>query len=147
MGYTQLLASSNIALSSDFYKASCLFRQYQSIVNNSIDSNSSLLLAIGNIPSSQSGSPSFSSYPTTYDVLHQFLCLLPNEYNNSADDLPKTLLKILSYQLCYPFSIIYTNILKIDICPDIWKMTHPILKKGDATKAINYRPITCYRVH
>ena len=113
--------TNNVVLSPDFNKASYLSHQYQSDFNNSIDSNLPPLPAIGNIPSSQSASPSCSSYPTTPDVnLLKFLCQLPNKYNNSPDGIPKALLKILSFQLCYPLSIIYINILKTGICPDIW---------------------------
>ena len=44
---------------------------------------------------------------------------------------------------------IYTNILKTGICPDIRKLSYiiPIFKKGDATKAINYRFLTIYRLY
>ena len=84
--------------------------KYQSVFNKSTDSNLTPLLAIGNTQSSQSASRSFSSYPTTPDVVCKFLCLLPSNYNNSPDGIPKALLKILSFQLCYPLSIIYTII-------------------------------------
>ena len=88
-------------------------------------------------------SPSLSYYPTSPEVLRKCLCLLPSKFNNSPDGIPNVLLKILSFELCHTLSIIFINILDAGIFPDIWKISHiiPILKKGDANKLANYRPI------
>ena len=46
--------------------------------------------------------------------------------------------------MCYPLSIIYTNILEYGTCPGILKkaVIIPIFKKGDPSLAVNYRPIS-----
>ena len=109
-----------------------------SVFNKSYNFNIPILSISSHISSS------LSSYPTTPDVLRKFLCLLPSKFNNSPDGIPKEFLKKLSFELCHPLSIIFTNILDSRICPDIWKISHiiPIFKKGDATKPANYRPIS-----
>ena len=128
----------NSISSSDFDKASCLSHQYSSVFNKSYNINIPILSISSHISSS------LSYYPTTPEVLCKFLCLLPSKFNNSPDGIPKGLLKKLSFELCHPLSIIFTNILDSGICPDIWKISHiiPIFKKGDATKPANYRPIS-----
>ena len=128
----------NSISSSDFDKASCLSHQYSSVFNKSYNINIPILSISSHISSS------LFSYPTTPEVLHRFLCLLPSKFNNSQDGIPKGLLKKLSFELCHPLSIIFTNILDSGICPDIWKISHiiPMFKKGDTTKPANYRPIS-----
>ena len=71
-------------------------------------------------------------------------CLLPNKFNVSPDGLSKGLLKNLSFELCYPLSIVFTRILNDGICPLIWKKYNitALYKKGDSTLPSNYRPIS-----
>ena len=128
--------TNNAVISSDYDKASYLSRQWVFI--NIIDSNLSPLKTIGNTLSSQSASPSFSSYPIKSDVVRN------TNNNNSPSGIPKALLKMLSFQLYYHLSIIYANFLKTGISPDIWKMSHilSIFLKDNATKAIHYRLIS-----
>ena len=54
------------------------------------------------------------------------------------------MLKILSYQLAYAISIVFSNILYEGICPKIWKLENitPVFKKADQSDPSNYRPIT-----
>ena len=131
----------NSISSSDVDKASCLSHQYSSVFNKSYNINILILSISYHISSSLSSYKRI--YPTNPEVLSTFLCLLPSKFNNSPDSIPKGLLKTLSFELCHPLSIIFTNILDSGIFPDIWKISHiiPLFKKGDITKPANYRPI------
>ena len=121
----------------DVDKVSCLTHQYSYVFNKSSNISIPILSISFHISSS------LSSYPTTPEVLRTFLCFPPIKFNNSPDGIPKGLLKKLSFELCHPLSIIFTNILDSGICPDIWKISHiiPIFKKCDVTKPVNYRDL------
>ena len=110
----------NSISSFDFDKASCLSHQYNYVFNKISNINIPILSISSNISSS------LSSYPTTPELLRKFLCLLPSKFNNSPDGIPKRLLKKLSFELCHPLSIIFTNILDSGIFLDIWKISHII---------------------
>ena len=53
------------------------------------------------------------------------------------------MLKLLSYEISYPLSIVFQRILDEGQCPTIWKLANiiPIFKKGDHSLPSNYRPI------
>ena len=60
------------------------------------------------------------------------------------DSIPARLLKELSHQLAPALTRIYRDTLEAGEVPDDWKMAHivPIFKKGDKSKASNYRPVS-----
>ncbi|KAK3103021.1 hypothetical protein FSP39_015814 [Pinctada imbricata] len=60
------------------------------------------------------------------------------------DSIPARLLKELSDQLAPALTRIYRESLTTGELPDDWKMAHivPIFKKGDKSKASNYRPVS-----
>ena len=111
----------------------CLSLQFNSVFNNNTS-------PVPNIPSIICKN-TFESFPLSPETIRKFLCFLPNKFNNSSDGLPKGVLKILSFKLCEPLSIIYSRFLKEGYCPDLWKHSYitPIYKKGDPTLAENYR--------
>jgi hypothetical protein len=59
------------------------------------------------------------------------------------DRIPSRLLKELACELAPALTYIYQTSLNAGIVPDDWKMAHvPIFKKGDKSKAANYRPVS-----
>ena len=114
----------------------CLSLQFNSVFNNNTS-------PVQNIPSIIFKN-TFESFPLSPETIIKFLCFLPNKFNNSSDGLPKGVLKILSFELCEPLSIIYSRFLKEGYCPDLWKHSYitPIYKKGDPTLAENYIQIS-----
>ena len=54
------------------------------------------------------------------------------------------MLKLLSYEICYPLSNVFQRIIDEGQCPTIWKLANiiPIFKKGDHSLPSNYRPIS-----
>ena len=86
----------------------------------------------------------FDKYLITPEIVRKCVCLLPNKFNISPDGLSKCLLQNLSFELCYPLSIVFTKILNDGICPLIWKKSNitALYKKGDSTIPSNYIPIS-----
>ena len=75
------------------------------------------------------------------------LTLLQNIKENKAtgpDEIPGKFLKICAFELHEIFTILFQTSLNLGIVPDEWKVAHifPLFKKGDKTKAENYRPIS-----
>ena len=60
------------------------------------------------------------------------------------DSIPARLLKELSTELAPALTYIYQTSINLGTVPDDWKMAHvvPIFKKGDKSKASNYRPVS-----
>ena len=58
----------------------------------------------------------FESFPLSPATIRKCLCFSPNKLNNYSDGLPKGVLKILSFELCEPLSIIYSSFLKEGYC-------------------------------
>ena len=53
----------------------------------------------------------FNDFPISQEIVRTFLCKLPTKFNLSPDGLPKCMLKLLSYNISYPLSIIFQRIL------------------------------------
>ena len=72
-------------------------------------------------------------FPISQEIVSTFLCKLPTKFNSSPNGLPKGMLKLLSYEISYPLSIIFQRILDEGQCPTIWKLANiiPIFKKCD----------------
>ena len=124
----------------DIDKARCLSDQFSSIFT--IPSTG--IIHSFRKPSKLTPTLTFDKYPITPEIVRKCACLLPNKFNVSPDGLSKGLLKNLSFELCYPLSIVFTRILNDGICPLIWKKSNitALYKKGDSTLPSNYRPIS-----
>ena len=72
------------------------------------------------------------------------MCKLPNKFTRSPDGIPSAVLRSLSYELCTPLYIIVKASIDSGECPSLWKYADitPVYKKGDASQASNYRPIS-----
>ena len=75
------------------------------------------------------------------------LSLLQNIKEDKAtgpDDIPGKFLKNCAFELHEIFTVLFQNSLDLGTVPDEWKVAHitPLFKKGDKTKAENYRPIS-----
>ena len=88
----------------------------------------------------------FNDFPISQEIVRKCLCKLPTKLNSSPDGLPKGILKLLSYELSYPLSIVFQRILDEGQCPTIWKLANiiPIFKKGEHSLPSNYRPISLF---
>ena len=73
-----------------------------------------------------------------------FLCKLPNSCTIPPNEIPSYILKIFSYNLSLPLSIIFNKSIEIGSCPIKWKYSFitPIFNKGDPYRKENYRPIS-----
>ena len=113
----------NIIYTNDFDKAYFLSDQFSSIFLKS---------HISYDPSIMKDSR-FNDFPISQEIVRTFLCKLPPKFNSSPDGLPKGMLKLLSYEISYPLSIVFQCILDEGQCPTIWKLANiiPIFKKGD----------------
>ena len=62
----------------------------------------------------------------------------------SPDGIPSAVLRSLSFELCTPFYYLIRQSLDTGTCPSVWKSADitPVYKKGDASLASNYRPIS-----
>ena len=128
--------NNNVILTSDIDKANCLSNQFYSVFNIS-DSKSY-------IPFPQQTKKTFSTFPIYPEIVRKILTQLPNKVNSSPDGIPKSILKVCSFELCTPLSIIFNRFLDDGICPDNWKKSDviPLFKKGCPTNPGNYRPIS-----
>ena len=73
--------------------------------------------------------------------------MLRNINENKAtgpNEIPGKLLKTCALELHEVFTVLYQNSLNQGIVPNDWKhaIIHPLFKKGDKTKAENYRPLS-----
>ena len=73
--------------------------------------------------------------------------MLRNINENKAtgpDEIPGKLLKTCALELHEVFTVLYQNSLNQGVVPNDWKhaIIHPLFKKGDKTKAENYRPLS-----
>ena len=86
----------------------------------------------------------FNDFLISQEIVKKFLYKLPTKFNYSPDGLPKGMLKLLSYEIYYPLSIVFQRILDEGQCPTIWKLANiiPIFKKGDHSLPSDYRPIS-----
>ena len=84
---------------------------------------------------------SITIYP---ELVRKFMCKLPNKFTRSPDGIPSAVLRSLSYELCTPLYIIFKTSIDSGECPSLWKYADitPVYKKGDASLASNYRPIS-----
>ena len=95
--------------------------------------------------------PNFSDSSNTLNQItvskKGVLTLLQNIKENKAtgpDEIPGKFLKICAFELHEVFTILFQTSLDLGVVPDEWKVAHifPLFKKGDKTKAENYRPIS-----
>ena len=84
---------------------------------------------------------SITIYP---ELVRKFTCKLPNKFTRSPDGIPSAVLRSLSFELCTPMYIIFKTPMDSGECPSLWKYADitPVYKKGDASLASNYRPIS-----
>ena len=78
------------------------------------------------------------------EVIRKFMCTLPNKFSRSPDGIPSAVLRSLSFELCTPLYYLFRQSLDTGTCPSLWKSADitPVYKKGDASLASNYRPIS-----
>nr|CAH7727822.1 unnamed protein product [Callosobruchus chinensis] len=69
---------------------------------------------------------------------------LKNKLVIGPDQVPSFLIKDCIFQLLEPLVYIYNLILKTNTFPQAWKLAKitPVLKKGDPSQILNYRPIS-----
>ena len=86
----------------------------------------------------------FNDFPISQEIEMIFLSKLRTKFNSKPDGLHKCMLKILSYDISYPLSIVFQRILDEGQCPTIWKLANiiPIFKKVDNSLPANNRPIS-----
>ena len=72
------------------------------------------------------------------ELIRKFMCKLPNKFSHSP------VLRSLSFELCKPLYYLFRQSLGTGTCPSLWKSADitPVYKKGDASLASNYRPIS-----
>lgn len=91
-----------------------------------------------------------SKYPSMADIIVQgngvekLLRGLDPSKSSGPDNIPAILLKETASEVSPILTHIYNQSLKTGVLPDDWKKAHiaPVFKKGDKTKAENYRPIS-----
>ncbi len=73
-------------------------------------------------------------------TLHQ----LPNKFSSGPDGVPQILLKRLAISLAHPLGMIFNFSLATSSLPSDWTCANitPVFKKGMASEASNYRPIS-----
>ena len=78
------------------------------------------------------------------EVIRKCMCTLPNKFSRSPDGIPSAVLRSLSFELCTPLYYLFRQSLDTGTCPSLWKSADitPVYKKGDASLASNYRPIS-----
>ena len=95
--------------------------------------------------------PNFSDSSKVLDSINVtkkgVLSLLQGINENKAtgpDEIPGKFLKACAVELHEVFTILFQTSLDLGVVPDEWKVAHifPLFKKGDKTKAENYRPIS-----
>ena len=84
---------------------------------------------------------SITIYP---ELVRKFMCKLPNKYTRSPDGISSAVLRSLSYEFCTPLYIIFKTSMDSGECSSLWKYADstPVYKKGDASLASKYRPIS-----
>ena len=135
-----LCSITNNIVTSDDEKAVCLFRQFSYVF---INNNSTSV----NFPFIARPTPNinqFSNYPISHNNVRNFYVYCLINIITPLTCYQSLFKKKLSYEMCYPLSIIYTLILESGTCPSIWKKSFiiPIFKKGDPSLVVNYRPIS-----
>ena len=77
------------------------------------------------------------------EILSLIRNINPNKASGS-DDISGHMLRLCDDSIVLPLKIIYENILKSSVYPDIWKLANvtPIHKKNDKQSINNYRPIS-----
>ena len=77
------------------------------------------------------------------DIISLIRKLNPNKANGS-DGISAQMLLLCDDSVILPLRIIFTNILRTAIYPNMWKLANatPILKKGDKQLIKTYRPIS-----
>ena len=90
----------------------------------------------------------FSIRTVTEKKVLKAICSLKKKKSSGADGISQEQLVLGANALAVPLTrIINTSIINGEF-PDVWKeaIVTPILKKGDATKKENYRPVSCLPV-
>ena len=116
-------------------KANVLNQQFSSVV---IDDDR-------NVPAMNMRTSAELSSITIYpELVRKCMCKLPNKFTRSPDGIPSAVLRSLSYELCTPLYVIVKASIDSGKCPSLWKYADitPVYKKGDASQASNYRPIS-----
>ena len=87
----------NIIYTNDFDKADFLSEQFSSVFLKSHIYYDPFIMKYSR----------FNDIPISQEIVRTFLCKLTKKFNSSPDDLPKGMLKLLSYDISYPLSIVF----------------------------------------
>ena len=78
------------------------------------------------------------------NTVHKAICKLRSDKSMGPDGLAPKLLLEAKDQISYPLCLLFKKSLQETVIPDDWKVATvtPIFKKGNRTKAENYRPVS-----
>ncbi len=77
-------------------------------------------------------------------AVRKCLCNLKMKYSSGPDGIPTAVLKLFSFELSEPFSMLFKVCLDTGLVPEQWNLAYviPIFKKGNKKLCENYRPIS-----
>ncbi|MCP3668106.1 MAG: reverse transcriptase family protein, partial [Gammaproteobacteria bacterium] len=131
------LADGDRVVTSDLGKAKLLLKFFKSVFT--VDNDRVPHFDRRTLSGNDLGWVEFDPF-TVYEALRR----RKNKLSRTPDHIPAMLLKRLALELSEPLSIIFTLSFDTGTIPSDWKLADvtPILKKGDKSKAGNYRPVS-----
>ncbi len=121
---------------SDAEKAAVLGKQFSSVFTSDDG-------ALPHVPRS-TAEASLTNFVITVESVRKVLCKLELKYGNDPDGIPSAVLRLLSYELAKPLTIMFRESLATGQLPETWKLADimPIFKKGPGNVPGNYRPVS-----
>ena len=130
------LTKNNVTYSESKQKADCLNEQFCSVFTEE---------DLGNLPTMEnSPHPSMPTITITVEGVEKLLQNLNPRKASGPDGIPCRLLQSLAKELAPGLTHLFITSLESGKIPEIWRhaLVQPIFKKGDRSKAANYRPIS-----